>query len=146
VFCSECGAQNPDTNQFCRNCGKPLLHRQPTAQPAMQPAAVPGTPVPQAAVPGAPVLQPVTAAAPAPTLAPAPGAAPKRKRNWLGLLSLLLGILSWGILTVIVATVAVLLGLISLFLFRRATGRIGISSILGILLGIAAVAAIIVLA
>jgi hypothetical protein len=61
-------------------------------------------------------------------------------------LSLLLGILSWGILTVIVATVAVLLGLISLFLFRRATGRIGISSILGILLGIAAVAAIIVLA
>jgi len=111
----------------------------------MQPAAVPGTPVPQAAASGAPVLQPVTAAAPAPTPAAAPGPAPKRKRNWLGALSLILGILSWGILTVIVATVAVLLGLLSLYLFRKATGRIGISSIFGILLGIASVAATIAL-
>ena len=124
MFCSECGTQNPDTNQFCKNCGKPLPRRQTAAQPA---AAAP--------VPLVPVQQPVTAAAPA----PAPGPAPKRKRNWLGIISLILGILSWGILTVIVAIAAVLLGMISFLQFRKATGRIGISSLIGIVLGIAAI-------
>jgi hypothetical protein len=61
-------------------------------------------------------------------------------------LSLVLGILSWGILTVILAVVAILLGLVSVVLFRRATGRIGISSIFGILLGIAAIAVLVMIA
>ena len=135
MFCNECGTQNPDTNRFCKNCGKPLPRRQPAAQPAVPPAPAPAAPV-------APLPLPVTAAAPA----PAPGAAPKRKWNWLGWLSFIIGILSWGILTIIVAIVAILLGTLSLFLFRRATGRIGISSIIGILLGIAAIVATIVLA
>ena len=49
MFCGECGAQNPDTNKFCKNCGKPLVRRQPAEQPpqipvtypAAQPAPVP---------------------------------------------------------------------------------------------------------
>jgi hypothetical protein len=60
--------------------------------------------------------------------------------------SLILGILSWGILTVIVAIVAILLGIVSIFLYRKATGRTGITSIIGIVLGIAAIVASIVLA
>lgn len=24
MFCTECGTENPDTNKFCRNCGRPL--------------------------------------------------------------------------------------------------------------------------
>jgi hypothetical protein len=60
--------------------------------------------------------------------------------------SLILGILSWGILTVIVAIAAVLIGLVSIFLSRKATGRIGISSIIGIVLGIAAIVVTIALA
>jgi len=131
MFCNECGTQNPDTNQFCKNCGKPLPRRQPAAQPATPPAPAPAVPVPQ----------PVTAAA-----APAPGATPKRKRNWLGMVSLILALLSWGILTIIVAIVAVLLGILSLCLFRKATGRIGISSLIGIVLGIAAIIVTIMLA
>lgn len=137
MFCSECGTQNPDTNQFCRNCGKPLPRRQPAAQPATAaPAPAPAIPVPP----------PVTAEVSTPASAPAQGAALKRKRNWLGIVSLILGILSWGILTVIVAIAAVLIGITSLFLFRKASGRIGISSIIGILLGIAAIMVSIALA
>ena len=24
MFCGDCGTQNPDTNAFCKNCGKPV--------------------------------------------------------------------------------------------------------------------------
>jgi hypothetical protein len=143
MFCSECGTQNPDTNQFCKNCGEPLVRKQP-ATPAAYPAPVPQPAPAPAAAPAVPVIQPAQAAVPAP--APVPGAAPKRKRNWLGILSFLIGLLSWGVLTTILAVVAVLLGLISLVWFRKAAGRIGISSIIGIVLGIAAIAASIMLA
>ena len=139
MFCSECGTQNPDTNQFCRNCGKPLPRRQPAAQPV--PGAPPGSPMPAPAIP---VPPPVTVAGPAP--APAPGAVLPRKRNWLGIVSLVLGILSWGILTVIVAIAAILIGIISLIVFRKASGRTGISSLIGIVLGIAAIMVSIALA
>jgi hypothetical protein len=60
--------------------------------------------------------------------------------------SLVLGILSWGILTVIVAIAAILTGIISLIVFRKAGGRTGISSLIGIVLGIAAIMVSIALA
>ena len=41
MFCSECGTQNPDTNQFCKNCGNPLKKRQPQAVPPQPAAAFP---------------------------------------------------------------------------------------------------------
>jgi zinc-ribbon domain len=127
MFCGECGTQNPDTNQFCRNCGKPLTKR-PAAQPAVlqpvQPAAVPVVPAP----------------------GPAPVATPKRKWNWPGIVSLILGILSWVILTGLLAIGAILLGIVALAWFRKATGRIGISALAGILLGTAAIAANLLLA
>jgi hypothetical protein len=134
MFCNECGTQNPDTNRFCKNCGKPLPQRQPAAQPAVPPAPAPVAP---AAPAGAFMQQ-------APV--PAPAAVPKRKRNWLGFLSLVSGLLSWGILTVILAILAVLLGIVSLVWFRKATGRIGITSIIGTILGIAAIVALVMLA
>jgi hypothetical protein len=77
---------------------------------------------------------------------PAPAAAPKRKWNLLGFLSVITGILSLGILTVILAILAILLGLVSLVWFRKSAGRIGISSIFGILFGIASIAALVILA
>jgi hypothetical protein len=143
MFCSECGTRNPDTNQFCRNCGKPLVKRHPSAQPVVQPAPVPVTspPVQPAPAAPAPVQVPVAAAPPV----QAPAAAMKRTRNWLGVLSLVCGILSWGILTVVLAILAVLLGIVSLVVFRKATGKIGISGIIGILLGIAAVAVLVMM-
>jgi hypothetical protein len=50
MFCGECGTQNPDTNQFCKNCGKSLIKLQPSLVPAPS-ASVPvatspaGTPI-----------------------------------------------------------------------------------------------------
>jgi hypothetical protein len=135
MFCGECGARNPDTNQFCKNCGKPLARRQPAAQPAAQPA-YPAAPLPSAA-PGIPS---------SPAAASVPGAAPKLRRNWLGIGSLILGLLSWIVMTLVFAVVAILLGIAGLYLFRRSTGRIGISGIIGMVLGIAAIAVTIALA
>ena len=40
MFCNECGTDNPDTNKFCKNCGKPLVKTQ--QPPPLKP---PGTPV-----------------------------------------------------------------------------------------------------
>ena len=34
MFCGECGTENPDTNQFCKNCGKPLKKKQLPPEPA----------------------------------------------------------------------------------------------------------------
>jgi hypothetical protein len=92
-------------------------------------------------VPAASYQPPAAAAAPVPV-----PVVPKRKRNWLGIISLLPGILSWGILTLILGVVAILLGVVSLVMFRKATGRIGISSLIGIVFGIAAIAVKIALA
>jgi len=51
MFCGECGAENPGTNQFCRNCGKPLKKPQSPAAPVQpvagyQPASPPPVPPP----------------------------------------------------------------------------------------------------
>lgn len=138
MFCGECGTQNPDTNQFCRNCGKPLTRREPAAQSMAQPSPVPAPypaaqPVPAPSVSAQPHLTP---AAPGQI----PPAVAKRPKNWLGIVSLVLGILSWIILTVIFAIGAILLGIAGTLQFRKATGRLGISGILGTVLGLAAIA------
>jgi hypothetical protein len=145
MFCGECGARNPDTNQFCKNCGKPLARRQAPAPgaspvPAYPPAPVPAAPQfsPPAPAPAVPYQLPVTAAVPA--------APPGRRWNWLGMVSIIPGILSLGILPLILGLSAILLGIAGTFLFRKATGRIGISGIIGIVLGIAAFVITIVLA
>lgn len=142
MFCGECGTRNPDTNQFCSNCGKPLGKRQ--AASLAQPAPVSSPAAAPAPAPAVPVMQPSPIAVPAP--AAVPNAAPKRRRNWLGFLSLIFGILSFVILTGILALGAILLGIISLVWFRKATGRIGISSIVGIILGIVAISLMVALA
>lgn len=34
MFCTECGTENPDTNRFCKNCGRPLKKEHPVPPPA----------------------------------------------------------------------------------------------------------------
>jgi hypothetical protein len=140
MFCGECGAQNPDTNQFCRNCGKPLARRQPVSPPVSQPVPVQVIyPAPVTAVPA-----PMPLAAGLPVRATA--AIPKHSRNWLGMVSLILGFLSWGLMTFVLAIVAIILGIAGTILFRKSSGRIGISGIIGIILAFAAIAVTIMLA
>ena len=51
MFCGECGTENPDTNRFCKNCGKPLKQTRPVPAPGAPVQAPP--PAPQQGVPAA---------------------------------------------------------------------------------------------
>jgi hypothetical protein len=58
MFCGECGTENPNTNQFCKNCGKPLKKTQPVSAPAL-PSQGPATAQPPViSSPAAPVQEP----------------------------------------------------------------------------------------
>ena len=46
IYCSACGAQNPDAATFCSACGKPITQLQGSATPS----AAAGTPPPAAAM------------------------------------------------------------------------------------------------
>jgi len=113
MFCGECGTQNPDTNQFCKNCGIPLK-RVATATasqtaPAMgaSPLTPPGNYVPP---PQAPLVagNPVVA-----------------KQPWskglllLGIGSLLVGGASWFVYPYICGILAIILGGVVLFKSRK---------------------------
>jgi uncharacterized membrane protein YvbJ len=120
MFCGECGTENPGTNKFCKNCGKPLRKGTAAAQPA---------PAMSGQVTGSPH-------APAPAIPVLPK---KRTWNWTGIVSLIFGILSWVILTTLLALVAIILGVFSLYKTRKETGKIAISAIAGIIIAVAAV-------
>lgn len=75
--CSACGAENPDGNEFCGECGTAL---QPVSSPAVAQNAEAVPPAPGVPAAPAPVAAPQYAApAAAPQYAAAPAAAPKKK-------------------------------------------------------------------
>ena len=63
----------------------------------------------------------------------------KKQRNWAGIISILCGILSWGILTMVLAVVAIALGVFSLYIVHRETGKIAFSAVAGIVIASAAI-------
>jgi hypothetical protein len=129
MFCGECGTQNPDTNQFCKNCGKPLRkpHQAPPAQPvAAQPTAQkgyyppqPAVVLPQGAVAGAPVKPPLNKAMLA-----------------LGILGIVIGIVSFFFYPYVLGITAVFLGGITFLLSDNKKGIIAVLAILAIATGI----------
>ncbi len=123
MFCGECGTENPDTNSFCRNCGR-ALRKQPAGAPAESGRA-----------PAAP--QPPVAAAPAP--APAPAAGEKPRRTWLGIISLLPAVLSWILYPVLLGMVAVILGIASIALARKQKTRFPVAGAIAIIIGLLAI-------
>ena len=143
MFCGECGTQNPDTNQFCKNCGKPL--RKPRQAPASQPATVPVQPValpPQAQV--QPVSYPPPPAVVQPPGAVAAAAAPvkpplNKGMLALGIVGVVLGIASWFRYPYLLAILAIVLGGIVVALSERKTGTVVIVAALGILIGLACI-------
>jgi hypothetical protein len=139
MFCGECGTQNPDANQFCKNCGKPL--RRPHQVPAPQPAAVPVQPV--AAQPQAqPVYyQPQPAVIQQPGgIAGATAATPKNTGMVvLGILSVIAGIAAFIFYPYILGALAIVLGGISVFVTRKKTGKIAFIAVIGIIIGLAAI-------
>jgi hypothetical protein len=135
MFCGECGTQNPDTNSFCKNCGKPL--RKPQPSPVTQPAAAqPAYYPPQTGA------APVIPAAPANTTqvpAAAPDAPVTKKRSWAGILSLIISLLSWLAYPIILGMLAVLAGIFGIYAARKAGSKIPVSALIGIVIGLLAI-------
>lgn len=135
MFCGECGTQNPDTNSFCKNCGKPLRKPQPvpvTHQAAAQPAYYPPPPD------NAPVITAVPVSVPQ-----VPAASPEtmviKKRSWAGIISLIISVLAWLIYPIILGILAVLAGFFGIYAARKAGTKIPVSALIGIVIGLLAI-------
>ena len=117
----------------------------PAPQPAQQPAAA--QPVTQPVQPsyyippsgGAPAAAPV--AYPAMAAATVPAVAEKPKRNWLGIASLGLGILSWLFYPYIMGILAIILGGYSFYTIRKTTGKLALVSLAGTIIALASIIA-----
>ena len=126
MFCGECGTHNPDTNQFCKNCGKALKKTQAAGErlpfnPGTSPAAV-------------------SSHAPAPVPAqPVTGSAEKPSRNWLAIISLIVSLVSWLVYPIIIGFVGVVLGIFSLYSAKKNQSKIPITAIIAIIIGILAI-------
>ena len=138
MFCGECGTQNPDTNQFCKNCGKPL--RKPQQAPAAQPSAVPARPV--AAQP--PVQQPAyyppqpAVVLPQGAVEGVPSKPPLNKGMlFLGIVGIIFGIVSWFFYPYLCGFAAVLLGGITFYKTENKMGIAAIIAIIALVIGIA---------
>jgi hypothetical protein len=142
MFCGECGTQNPDTNQFCKNCGKPLRKSQ-QVRPPPQPAAAP--PAPAAVPPVQPVSWPPRQpAVMQPPVVPAGMAAPvkpplNRVVLALGIAGVVVGIASWFRYPYILAVLAMILGAIAIAKSEKKTGAVAIIGGIALLIGLACI-------
>lgn len=146
MFCGECGTQNPDTNQFCKNCGKPL--KRPQQAPAMQPAAAPYQPPAAQPAPAQPAYyppqQPVYGQQPAfgqpqvpPGGAPAMAKPPLNKVMLvIGILGIVAGIASFLRYPYLLGILAIVLGGIAIAKPENRRGAVMVIAILAILIGL----------
>jgi hypothetical protein len=140
MFCGECGTQNPDTNQFCKNCGKPL--RKPQQAPVSQPAA----PVPPvtAPAPAQPVYYPAQPAASQPGVSPqGTPVVEKPPINKvmlaLGIIGILAGIGSWLRYPYLLGILAIVLGAVAMAKPENRRGAVLIIACLAVLIGLASI-------
>jgi hypothetical protein len=104
MFCGECGTDNPDTNQFCKNCGTSLRKTQPSAAPA------PATPAPVAISPPTASIN-VTAE----TAVKKPGLGTQIGKRKFSIFSILCAAASFFIYPYILGILAILFAGIALF-------------------------------
>lgn len=146
MFCGECGTQNPDTNQFCKNCGKPL--RKPQQAPVPQPTAVPAQPVaayqpvtpsPVPQVSGAQAQGIPPAAPPGYTLVPV--ASTTDKLLTVGaIIGLVVSIVSWVRYPYLCGIIAIVIGAGVFSKTRNKKSKTAIIAILAIIIGLASIA------
>jgi len=147
MFCGECGTQNPDTNRFCINCGKPLkknLNASPVAPPA--PAAAPVPVQPAIQEPPSPFSQqsypvpPPGMTVPAPTTTSLPAKQrEKSPRNWFAIVSFILALISWVIYPIIIGFFAMGLGIFSLYTAKKQQSKIPVIAIIAVIIGLLAI-------
>jgi hypothetical protein len=109
MFCGECGTENPDTNSFCKNCGKTLKKSQQAAAPG----AMPVRPAAQSAI--------------------------KPARNWLAIISFIVSLISWLIYPIIIGFIAIVLGVLSLYRAKKNQSKIPVSAVIAIIIGLLAI-------
>ncbi len=142
MFCGECGTQNPDTNQFCKNCGRPLRKAQ---QPlGTQPMGTNGTPYvapPPAQSPGylpgeGGIQTPVPKEGSA-----SPVELPPRDKKMLvlGIVGILFGIGSFLRYPYLLAILAIVMGGVVIAKPENRKGAVLIAACIAILIGIVSI-------
>jgi uncharacterized protein (DUF983 family) len=119
MFCGECGTQNPDTNSFCKNCGKPLRKAGAAAVTPVMPVTV---------VQAGPVVTPSS-----------PVQSGMQKRTWLGIISLIPAILAWILYPVLFGIIAVVIGTASIVFARKQRTRFPVAGVIAIIIGLLAI-------
>jgi hypothetical protein len=130
MFCGECGTENPDTNSFCKNCGKALKKIQQAAAPGVHVAVTPAAGVPAPQTLQAPGTLPVQ---------PAAQSAVKPARNWIAIISFIVSVVSWLIYPIIIGFVAIVLGVLSLYRAKKTQSKIPVSAVIAIIIGLLAI-------
>jgi hypothetical protein len=144
MFCGECGTENAETRNFCKNCGKALRKSQPAPQ---TPAAVPSAaqaPAPASVTPVqpayAPAAQPQPVAMPTPAAVPAPAKPPLNKALLgLGIVGVISGIVSWFLYPYICGILAIVAGVLVLAKSENRKGAVAVVACLAILIGLACI-------
>lgn len=141
MFCGECGTQNPDTNQFCKNCGKLLKRPQqqaPTPYPEAAPAPAPAAPLqpvqPVYYQPPPAGVQPQAVAAGLPVKPPL-----NKGLLALGIVGIVIGIVSWFFYPYLCGILAVVLGGVTFYKAENKMGVVAILAIVAIVIGLASV-------
>jgi len=115
MLCKECGTENPDTNRFCRNCGKTL-----NAAKLVPAQAKPAPPSPSQAVP-----------------------AVKKSRLsggvGLGMAAIIIGAFSWFRYPYLLGILAIIIGVVTLSRSETRKGKAGILAAVGLLVGLASI-------
>lgn len=70
---------------------------------------------------------------------PTPVAKERKKRNWVGIGSLVFGILAWIIFPYVCGVLALCIGIFSLYITRKTTGKIAFVAIAGIVIAVASI-------
>lgn len=135
MFCGECGTQNPDTNQFCKNCGKPLKKPQP-APVVAPPVTIPPQAPPVYYQPPPSAAQPASA----PAGAPVPVKPPLNKMMLvLGIIGVLAGIGSFFRYPYLLGILAIVLGGVVMAKPENRRGAVMVVAGLAILIGLSSI-------
>jgi hypothetical protein len=125
MFCGECGTQNPETNRFCKNCGKPLKNAGTGSAPGVASAAPVSTPAP-AAAPDTVQQSPVFVGK-------------KPARNWLAVLSFILSCASWLVVPVLLGFIAIILGVVAIYSAKKNQSKFPVTAAFAIIVGLLAI-------
>jgi hypothetical protein len=135
MFCGDCGTENAETRNFCKNCGSPLRKTQPAT--GEQAAAVP---VPAQQPVYAPVTRPQPVVSPPPQGVTAPAKPPLNKGLLgLGIIGIIIGIVAWFRYPYLCGILAIVLGALVIARSENRKGAVALVACLAILTGLACI-------